>query len=627
MAQTTPSHRASSRSATSQVVISRRVDGSIVLRSPQELKPYPERLSDRFAHWARVTPEQCFVAQRERGASGHRAWQHISYAQMLERARAVAQATLELELSAERPVLILSENDIDHLTMMLAMAWVGVPTVSLSPAHSLKSKDFQRLLAMSRLVTPGLIFASDPDYAPAIAALDNDLEAKLPVILSNGTIPGRETLAFQELITTLPGRELDAAHQATGPETILKFMFTSGSTGAPKAVPTTNRMLCANQQMIQQCLPFLTEEPPVLLDWLPWSHVFGSSHNLGMVIFNGGTLYIDDGRPTHEEFGKTLQNLREVSPSLYLNVPMAFAEVALAMDTDTALRSRFFHRCKAVMYAGASLGQDVWNHLQALAKAELGTEIPVMSGLGMTEAGPACTTTGSALVQNGTVGLPLPGVEMKLVPNGSRLEARFKGPNLMRGYWRAPELNKVVFDEEGFYRSGDAVRWASESDPEMGLCYDGRLGDEFKLSTGIFVNTGALRTQVMAAGEPLVLDAAITGAGRDQIGALLFPRLEACREYCGLPPGAAIAEVLTHVKVRTFFQELARRLLAEGKGSSGTVARFLVDPAPLSAEAGEVTEKGTLNQKNILTRRAEKVVELYADAINRPLRFDGHALE
>ena len=449
---------------------------------------------------AAEAPERAFVARRENGG----AWRSISYAQMLQRARAVGQALLDLGLSVERPLAILSGNDLEHLTLAMGALWAGVPYVPVSTAYSLVSQDYGKLRHILGNVTPGLVFASGPEYAKAIATV---VAPDVPVVLTRGAVEGRTMIAFDSLLATAPGATLDAAHAQVGPDTIAKFLFTSGSTKQPKGVITTHRMMCANQQMLRQCLGFLADEPPVLVDWLPWNHVFGGSHNVGLTLYNGGTLYIDDGKPTPAGIQETLRNLREISPTIYFNVPKGLEEIASAMDSDPQLRDTLFKRCKAFMFAGAALAQAVWDKLHAHAEASVGERVRVITGLGMTETAPSCTFAVGTAVASGHIGLPVPGVEVKLVKDastGGKTEIRFRGPNVMPGYWRAPEQTRDAFDDEGYYRTGDAVRWVDPAAPERGLFFDGRTAEDFKLSSGTFVSVGPLRAKIIGAGDPLV---------------------------------------------------------------------------------------------------------------------------
>ena len=588
-------------------------DGSQRLRSPEALQAYPARLTDRLEHWAREAPERTLLARREPSGADAGAWRRIGFAQMLERARAVGQSLVDLGLSAERPVLILSGNDLEHQTLALGAMWAGVPFVPVSTAYSLVSQDFGKLRHIVDTVTPGLAFAAGPAYAKAIAAA---VPGDATLVLTEGSMGGRPSESFADLLQARPGASLQAAHAAVGPDTIAKFLFTSGSTKAPKAVITTQRMLCANQQMLVQCLRFLADEPPVLVDWLPWNHVFGGSHNIGIAIYNGGSLYIDDGKPTPAGIAETLCNLREIAPTIYFNVPTGLEAIAAAMTAgDRQLRDTLFSRCKAFMFAGATLSQAVWDQLDAHAEAATGERVRVITGLGMTETAPSCTFAVGTDVRSGDIGLPVPGVEVKLVLDDStdgKTEIRFRGPNVMPGYWRAPEQTREAFDTEGFYRTGDAVCWIDPSNPQRGLRFDGRTAEDFKLATGTFVSVGPLRARIILAGDPLVQDAVITGLNRNEVGALLFPRADACCRIAGLPAGTPLPELLQHAAVRVFFQALADRLWRAATGSASRVARLHVLAGPPLIDRGELTDKGSINQRAVLAQRAAIVDALYA---------------
>ena len=599
--------------------VEHRPDGTLVLRSTEPLRWFPDRLTDALEQWAAEAPDRTLAARR--GPDGQ--WIRISYAQMLQRAQAVGQAMLDLGLSVDRPLAILSENDLEHLTLALGAMWAGVPFAPVSSAYSLVSQDYGKLRHILGVVTPGLVFASDARFAKAMAAV---LPADVPVVLTveaaaEGPLAGRRVLGFNSLLAAEPGPVLAAAHAAVGPDSIAKFLFTSGSTKAPKGVINTHRMICANQQQVRQCMAFLAEEPPVLVDWLPWNHTFGGNHNIGITVYNGGTLYIDDGKPTPKGIAQTLANLREIAPTMYFNVPKGFEEIAFAMDTDTVLRDSLFKRCKAFMFAGAGLAQAVWDKLDAHGEAAVGERLRMVTGLGMTETAPACMFAVGTDTRSGHIGLPVPGVEVKLVKDastGGKLEIRFKGPNVMPGYWRAPEQTADAFDDEGFYRTGDAGRLIDPDDIQKGVFFDGRTAEDFKLSTGTFVSVGPLRAKIIAAGDPLVQDAVITGINRDDVGAMLFPRPDECRKLAGLGEDVPLPEVLHHPVVRARFQQLADRLWRDATGSASRVARMHVMAEPPAIDAGEVTDKGSINQRAVLQHRDALVRALYEGAASDP---------
>ena len=584
--------------------LTKRPDGSTLIVSREALQPYPRRLTDRFLHWADAAPDRTLVAKRVKGGE----WRRVSYGEALKSARSIAQALLDYGVSVERPVAILSDNDIEHLLLALGAMLAGVPYAPVSPAYSLISQDYGKLRHILDLLTPGLVFASGPAYAKAISAV---VPADTPVVLTEGDIEGRTTISFADLLTTEPTSAVDAAHDQVGPDTIAKFLFTSGSTKLPKGVINTQRMLCANQQMIRQCFPALADEPPVLIDWLPWNHTFGGNHNIGITLYNGGTLYIDEGKPTPALIGETLRNLREIAPTIYFNVPKGFEEIANALETDSVLRKTLFSRVKMFFFSGAALSQPVWDKLDRLAEQECGERIRMLTGLGMTETAPFAICANAYEVKSGHIGLPAPGLELKLVPMGDKDEVRYRGPNVTPGYWRAPAQTAEAFDAEGFYCSGDAARPMDPAHPERGFMFDGRIAEDFKLSTGTFVSVGPLRAKIIAAGDPLVQDVVIAGMNRGEIGILLFPRLDACRAFAGLAADAPAKQVLANEKLRAFFQRLVDVMHSTGSGSSTRVARALVLAEPPSIDRGEITDKGSINQRAVLTHRDADVIRMY----------------
>ncbi|MGL4410379.1 MAG: feruloyl-CoA synthase [Zoogloea sp.] len=584
--------------------VQRHDDGSWQMRPLETLGAYPRCLTDRLVSGAAEFPERTLVAAR--GEKGE--WVHISYAQMLTRVRAIGQALLDRGLSVERPLVVLSGNDLAHLQLMLAAMYVGVPYSPVSPAYSLVATDYAKLRHVLGTVTPGLVYAADG--APFAKAIADAVDAQVEVVLGKGELPGRATTPFSALLATSPVNA-DEANAAVGPDTIAKFLFTSGSTKAPKAVVTTQRMLCANQQMLLQTMPFFAETPPVLIDWLPWNHTFGGSHNVGIALYNGGSFYIDDGQPTPKRFEQTLRNLREIAPTVYFNVPKAWEDLTVALEQDAQLRDVFFSRLKLFFFAGAGLSQAAWDRLDRVTEAHCGHMIRMMVGLGMTETSPSCLFSTGSLVGSGYVGLPAPGCEVKLVPVDGKLEARMRGPHVMPGYWRNPEETAGAFDEEGFYRTGDALKFVDDQQPELGLIFDGRIAEDFKLSSGTFVSVGPLRAKVITEGAPYVQDVVVAGMNRDDIGLLIFGRVAECRQLAGLGDDADLFQVMTHAKVRDFFTELLQKVNRSATGSANRVAWIrLLETLP-SIDHNEVTDKGSINQRAVLGRRAELVEALY----------------
>lgn len=580
-------------------------NGCSYVRHPDSLAAYPERLTDRLLHWAQVAPDRSYMAMRDDTGE----WRHISYAQALQHARRIGQALLDRKLSADRPVLILSGNDLEHAMLALGCQFAGVPHAPISPAYSLVSKDYDKLRHVFELLTPGLVFVADA------RSYRNALDAVMPegveLVATDTTDAGRACTSFETLAATAATPAIDAAQAATGPDTIFKFLFTSGSTSMPKAVANTQRMTCSNLQMMLQSWPFLAEEPPVLLDWLPWNHTFGGNHNVGMVLYNGGTLYIDEGKPTDQGIAVTLQNLREIAPTLYFNVPIGWEKIANALETDDALRTNYYSRVKMQFYSGAALAQPVWDKLHATAEKACGERIVMTTGLGMTETAPSAFFVLDHEARAGQIGLPLPGMTIKLVPNDDKLEVRYQGPNLTPGYWRAPEQTAAAFDEEGYFCSGDAIKWQDPADPTQGFMFDGRVAEDFKLDTGTWVNVGPLRALVAREGAPYVQDSVITGHNRRELGVLLVPNLQQCRRLAQAQAETPDAEALSHPDVLSFFQDLVSRLHSQGTGSATRIARALILREAPSLDRGEITDKGSINQRAVLSHRAALVEALY----------------
>jgi len=567
----------------------------------QPLEDFATRMTDRLVHWATTKPDATMLAKRIKHADGSLGdWRLISYAQAWQSARAIAQALIDRGLNAERPVVIMSENDLEHALLSLGCLVAGVPFCAASPAYSTISQDFEKLRHILTTLTPGLVFAADAKrYGKAIeAAVGKDIE----VVLHSGEITGRATTTFESLLATPTTTAVDAAMQATGPDTIAKFLFTSGSTKLPKAVINTQRMWCANQQQMAQSMPVLAEIPPVLVDWLPWNHTFGGNHNFGMVLYHGGTLYIDEGKPTPALMGETLRNLREIAPTVYFNVPTGFEAIAIAMKTDDALRKNLLSRVQMFFYAGAALAQPIWDSLHESQEREVGERIVMGTGLGMTESGPFAIFVTSPFVKAGDLGVPTPDMELKLVPNSDKIEVRYKGPNIAPGYWRAPQETQEAFDDEGFFCTGDAVQWIDENDVHQGLKFDGRIAEDFKLATGTFVSVGPLRGKIIAAGAPYVQDAVITVLNMHEVGAMIFPTA-AVRGLSGLGAEATMADVLTSAPVVAHFQHVLNGLAQTATGSASRVARMVLLSEPPSIDKGEVTDKGSINQRAVLKHR------------------------
>jgi feruloyl-CoA synthase len=566
--------------APASVDVERRADGAILLRSPRKLGGHARAVGEWLERWAGEAPGRTFLAER----SGED-WKKIGYREALGLVRRVGQGLLERGLGAATPVVILSDNSIDHALLALGAMHVGVPVAPVSPAYSLMSKDFAKLRAIFDLLRPGLVWTSDPvKFAPALAAV------------------GAHSTLLAELLAAEASPAVDAAFARVGPDTVAKILFTSGSTGAPKGVINTQRMLSVNQEQYALVWPFLEERPLVIVDWLPWNHTFGGNHNVGLTVYNGGTLHIDEGKPTPALIGETLRNLREIAPTLYFNVPRGFDLLVPLLEKDAALRENFFRRLDLMVYAGAALPQNLWERMQALALAERGSPLPLVSAWGSTETAPLATGVHYPVDRAGIIGLPVPGCELKLVPAAGKLEVRVKGPNVTPGYYGRDDLTRAAFDAEGYYRIGDALKFADPDNPALGLAFDGRIAEDFKLSTGTWVHVGTTRVKLIAAGDPLIQDAVITGHGRSEVGALIFPNAAAVK-----------AKGLDDAAIRERLRAAMRRLAAEtGSGSSTHPVRALVMSEPPSIDANEITDKGYINQRAVLERRAALVEKLHA---------------
>jgi len=563
------------RFAPAEVNVERRPDGAMVLRSPQPLRAYERCVGEWLVKWARQAPERAFLAERQ--AEG---WRKVTYAQALDAARRIGQALLERGLAADRPVMILSDNGVDHALLALGAMHAGIPVAPVSPAYSLMSRDFAKLKAIFALVKPGLVWVDDPKkYAAALAAL------------------GAEATPVAQLLDRAPAARVDEAFGRVGPDTIAKILFTSGSTGLPKGVINTQRMLAANQQMLAQAWPFLEDRVQAIVDWLPWNHTFGGNHNFNLVLRNGGTLYVDGGKPAPGLVEVTARNLKEVAGTMYFNVPRGFDLLLPFLEQDADLRRNFFRDLDVVFYAAAALPQNLWERLEKLALEEKRGELAMLSAWGSTETAPSAASVHYPIERAGVVGLPNPGCELKLVPSAGKLEVRVRGPNVTPGYFGRDDLTRAAFDDEGFYRIGDAMKFADPAAPAKGLVFDGRVAEDFKLTSGTWVHVGAVRVKLIAAGNPLIQDAVITGHDRDEVGALVFP--------------SPAAKDLPAAALRAKVAEALKALAAEG-GSSMHPTRALVTTEPPSIDANEITDKGYINQRAVLERRAALVARLHA---------------
>ena len=567
----------------SDVVVERRPDGTILVRSPHPLGQYPKKMTECLDHWARHASYRTFLAQREQRFG----WRNVTYAETQFFARRIGQALLNRDLSVERPVVILSGNEIEHALLGIGCMYAGIPYCPVSTAYSLVSQDFSKLHYIFKLLSPGLVYASDGvQYAAAIRAV---MPPDAELVVNVNPIPGATN--FGELVNVDVGGALEAAHARVHADTVFKILFTPGSTGMPKGVINTHRMWSSNQEMTRSFLAFLADEPPVLVDSLPWSHTSGGNADLGIALYNGGSLYIDRGRPVPGFFEETIHTLRMIAPTMYSNVPKAFELLIPYLRKDAGFRKHFFSRLKLLSCAGEALSSRVWDELQELAIQECGERIPLLTSLGSTETAPHVLFGLPNSDRPDVVGIPAAGVELKLVSNGhGKLEARWRGPNITPGYWRRLDLTRATFDEDGFYKSGDSLRFADESDPSKGFLFDGRLTEDFKLSSGTWVSVGPLRASFIAHCAPYVQDVVFAGQDRRSVGALVFPSAE----------GRELKEPATVIS----------RLLQSFRSSTPIVSAIVLNEPP-SIDAHEITAQGTINQKAVLENRKEIVEELY----------------
>ncbi len=580
-------------------------NGIVHFKNEQLLANFPAKITDKLVHWAEIKPSHTFIGRRNPTT---RDWEKLSYAETLEKTKSVAQYLLNLEFSPNETVVILSENSLEHALLVLASVHIGITYTAISPPYSLVSDDFGKLKHCLELMTPKVIFAQNGKVYQKALELAKTLFPEAIII----TADGENGIHFEEMLLTKPTTDVETASAKVNADTIAKVLFTSGSTGLPKGVMNHQGMWCANLQQITQVLPFMEQQPPVFIDWLPWNHTFGSNHNFGLALYNGGTILIDDGKPTPRGIEETVQNLREISPTAYFNVPKGFEMLIPYLEKEPALRENFFKNLNILFYAGASLAQPVWNRLEELAVETIGVKIPIITGLGCTESGPSAMFANWGGAFSGLLGVPVAGMDVKLVPDGDKVEARYKAPNVTKGYWRNPEATAAAFDEEGYYKTGDAVKFLDEANPDKGLVFDGRIAEDFKLSTGTWVNVGVLKAKVISTGSPIIQDVVLAGLDKEYIGAILFLNADACRKLTNLSPEISNREAFLHIEVEKFINNWLMEFNKTSTGSSTVIKKYIIALDPPSIDLGEITDKGSLNQRAILKHRADLVNELYS---------------
>lgn len=591
------------------VEVTEQPDGCLLVRNPAELEPYEACLGNYLIKWAAETPECTFLAQRN-AAGG---WHHLSYQAALADAEQIGAALLKRGLGLERPLMVLSGNSLEFARIMLAATLVGVPVVPVSPAYSLVSKTFEKLRYIHGLIRPGLIYVDDTRaFAGALNALD--LEGTEVVAADNEGAPVNAS-SFASLLTVPVDARVQEAATQVGPDTVAKVLFTSGSTGMPKGVINTHRMLCSNQQAIRQVWPFLESHRPVIVDWLPWNHTFGGCHNFNMILCNGGTLYIDEGKPLPGMIETTVANLREISPTLYFNVPAGYQVLLPFLEADDELCKRFFESLDLILCAAASLPQNICNRLDRLAVKTRGRKIPMLSSWGATETAPLATSTCRPINHSGEIGLPVPGTDIKMVPHDEKYELRVRGPNVTPGYWKQPDQSRKAFDEAGYFLTGDAATFVNAHEPGEGILFGGRIAEEFKLDTGTWVAVGKLRVAVLEACSPILQDAVICGQDRNEVGLLMILNIKGCRSlYPDLDTDISLEQLACHAGLQAKLVELLRLYNQTNPGSSTRIGRALLLTSPLSIDAGEITDKGYINQRGVIKHRSDTVEVLYADA-------------
>ena len=574
-------------------------NGVIHFENQEVLENFPEKLTDCLIHWASTSSHKTFIAVKENNK-----WIELSYAETLQKVKNIAQYLLNLGFQKEETIVILSENSIEHALLSLAALYIGIPYTPISPPYSLASNDLGKLKHCLELMTPKVVFAQNINVYQKALSLSKEFFPNAEIITAEG-------IQFKKILETEATVQVDKANELINQDTVAKILFTSGSTGLPKGVINTHKMWCSNLQQITQVFPFMKANPLVFIDWLPWNHTFGGNHNFGLTLYNGGTLYIDEGKPTAKGMETTVENLRKISPTAYFNVPKGFEMLIPYLENDNELRKTFFKNLNILFYAGASMAQPVWNKLEELAIQTIGVKIPIITGLGCTESGPSAMFANWGGSFSGLLGVPVAGMKVKLVPDGDKTEVRYKAPNVTPGYWRNQEETAKAFDEEGYYKTGDAVKFLDENNPDKGLIFDGRIAEDFKLSTGTWVNVGVLKAKVLASGSPIIQDVVLTGLDKEFVGAILFLNPDACKKMAGLSSLEANIQVFQNEIIIDFLNQWHKEFSENATGSSTNIKKYIIALEPPSIDLGEITDKGSLNQRAVLKHRAELVEKIY----------------
>jgi feruloyl-CoA synthase len=607
------------------VELTRQADGSYLMRSVEPLADYDHRIGAWLDRWALEAPDRAFIIEQtkseqtknEQTKNGERT---IRYGEAREAALALAEGLLSYDLGPERPIAILAANSIDYALMILAAVFVGIPFVPIAPAYALQTTDYLKLSHSFRLLTPGMVVVDDGQlYREAI---ERTLGTTIPIVALRNIPSSSNMISFASLHGDGSRRDaVMAAAARVGRETVAKYLFTSGSTGVPKAVINTHGMLCANAQMKRQVAPILADEPPVMVDWAPWNHTAGGNSNFSIVLHNGGTLYIDPGKPTPALFGESLKLLRRISPTIYFNVPKGFELLIPHLEADRTFCENFFRRIKFLWYAAASMQPSTWNALEQLTVKAVGQRILIVSGLGMTETSPIALFGNLYATGPGVVGIPVAGMDLKLVPHDDSFEACYRGPNITPGYWRDPAATAAAFDKDGFLRSGDLLSFIDPKRPRAGLRFDGRISEDFKLTSGTRVSAGKLRLIALDALRPLASEVVIVGADREDVRMFIFPDWDACAEAAGLDRDATPAQTSSNAVLRTILHERLTELAATGTGSSNRIVAAILVEVPPSGASGELTEKGTVNSRGLQRNRPELLDILFGEEDDRVLRI------